>query len=111
MNLLRQDLNPDASRWVGWHSFELTGMPGSIVPIDLRARRDDVLVLASDYVLASLDRDRLREWLTHPRTPLQVDETEWSVHAGTTYLTLGHDAQYGTYAVPPPTIAYLTEVI
>jgi hypothetical protein len=100
-----------AALWTGWHTFDLAGMPGSVVTIELRARRDDILMLWADYVLASLDRDRFRAWLIHPRVSLQVDEVEWSVHGGITYLTLGSEEEYGSYVVPAETIEYLTGVI
>ena len=106
-----EQLDPAATRWTGWHTFDLTGQPGSVIAIELRARRDDILMLTCDYVLASLDRDRFREWLIHPLLPLKVDEAEWSVYGGISYLTLGADGEYGSYVVPAETIAYLTGVI
>jgi hypothetical protein len=104
-------LDQFAAPWTGWHTFDVTGMRGVVVSIELRARRDDILMLWSDYVLASLDRDRLREWLIHPRVPLKVDEAEWSVYAGFTYLTLGGEGGFGSYGVPAGTVEYLTGVI
>lgn len=107
-----QHLDPAAYRWVGWHSFELTGQPGSIITIDLRAGRDNIEITAGNTLLAILDRDEFRDWLTYPAPgALPKDDVEWSVHSGVTYLTLGEDAEYGTYAVPAQTIAYLTGVI
>jgi hypothetical protein len=107
-----QHLDPDAYRWVGWHSFELTGQHGSVITIDLRAGRDNIEITTANNLLAVLDRDEFRDWLAYPAPrALTKDEVEWSVHSGVSYLTLGEAAEYGTYAVPGQTIAYLTGVI
>jgi len=99
-------LDPAAALWTGWHTFELTWKPGSTVTIEIRARRDDVLMMMGDYILASIDRDLFRDWFCHPREPFLRDDVIWSVdQRGTTWLAIG---EHGPYIVPQDTIQHLT---
>ena len=77
------------SGWTGPIEFELhNGRGWGIGTAELAVRRDLVVLRFVDRVLAVMDRDRFREWLIHPREPMEVDDVVWSTEAGVTCVTI-----------------------
>ena len=101
-------LGPVATRWTGWHTFELSWRSGSRVSIDVNVRRDGVSVWMNNFTLAVIDRDLLRDWFIHPREPLIRDDLEWSSQDGVTCLAIGASAGL---PVPADTVGFLMAVI
>ena len=105
---MSETLDPSWTWWTGRYTFELTWRPGITVEIDVSVRRDDAIIWWGNRTLAVIDRVLLREWLFHPREPLNRDDLVWSVEHGVTCLTIFSSTPC---AVPSHAVAYLTAVI
>jgi hypothetical protein len=95
--------------WTGRLDFDLKNERGwRVAAVEVITRIESVTVWSGSRTLAVMDRELFREWLIHPRQPLEVDDVTWSVQGSDMCITMDGSA---SYVVPADTVRQLVAVI
>ena len=102
--------------WVGWLDLDLrSASDWSVASLQIQVERDTVALWQGDRPgeqksLASMDREKFREWLIHPRDrmPFVADEVVWSLQQGIAQVSIDRG---GDYLVKPDSLANLAAVV
>lgn len=86
----------------------LNGRGWLVRTIRLDVQAASIIAADGDQVLAQLDRQQFREWLSNPAEPLQAGAVIWCVQDGTMCVDIEGSVPY---IVSTETIDHLSEVI
>jgi len=103
-------VRPEAGEWSGLLEVDLrNARDWSIGTLRMELEAGAVRIWFGSRILAEMERDRLREWIIHPRgTRFAADGLVWSVQYGSTYVAIDRVCEY---RIADASIRALTAVI